>query len=281
MIYNIKDKDLSIKINDFGAEIISVQKNGVEKFWQNPTGEWNGHAPVLFPFCGQITVNVKGIFYELILHGFASKCQFSLVEKTEKSITLKLEANDYTKNIYPYDFVLEMGYRVENDKLIITHNVYNPTEEPIYFGFGGHESYVVDGEINDYYILFEKEEKLVKYLGNGNRQLTGETIDMGTSNLLQLAKEHFEDSKTLILSNIKSDKVWLQDKNGKKIAEVNFKGIKNLLFWSPDNKTCICIEPWSNLPDLESEKDLEFDKKGFNKLEGKGKFSFERVIKYF
>ena len=54
MIYIIKNNVLTAKINSFGAELISVQNNltKTEFIWQGNKKYWNGHSPILFPFCG-------------------------------------------------------------------------------------------------------------------------------------------------------------------------------------------------------------------------------------
>jgi hypothetical protein len=60
MNYIIKNDKLTVTIASFGAEIISVVKDGKERSWQNPTGEWDGHAPLLFPVCGRCGITLDG-----------------------------------------------------------------------------------------------------------------------------------------------------------------------------------------------------------------------------
>ena len=71
MLHTIKDGNLSVTVNDEGAEFVNIVYNGKEKLWQNDNGSWAGHAPVFFPACGRCAVVVDGKFYSRKLHGFA------------------------------------------------------------------------------------------------------------------------------------------------------------------------------------------------------------------
>jgi hypothetical protein len=43
MVYSIGKENLVIKIDEQGAELISVCFDGKERLWQNQTGGWAGH----------------------------------------------------------------------------------------------------------------------------------------------------------------------------------------------------------------------------------------------
>ena len=51
MIYTIQSEILEVALCDLGAELYSVKRAGVERLWQNESGEWNGKAPILYPVC--------------------------------------------------------------------------------------------------------------------------------------------------------------------------------------------------------------------------------------
>ena len=65
MKYTVKNKTLSVTVDSYGAEMVSVEYNGKERLWQNATGEWAGHAPLLFPVCGHFGVTVDGVSYPI------------------------------------------------------------------------------------------------------------------------------------------------------------------------------------------------------------------------
>ena len=85
MIYTISNEILTVQVNTLGGELISVKKDGKERLWQNENGGWAGHAPVLFPVCGDCTMIVRGKEYPIKKHGFARNSEFELqgINKTE------------------------------------------------------------------------------------------------------------------------------------------------------------------------------------------------------
>ena len=55
MEYTLKNKDLTVVFESFGATLHSIKdKDGVEYLWQGDKEFWSGQAPVLFPICGSI-----------------------------------------------------------------------------------------------------------------------------------------------------------------------------------------------------------------------------------
>ena len=55
----ISNKNLEVKINSFGAELISLKNldKNIEYMWQKNPQYWNKSSPVLFPFVGAIKNN--------------------------------------------------------------------------------------------------------------------------------------------------------------------------------------------------------------------------------
>ena len=84
-----------------------------------------------------------------------------------------------------------------------------------------------------------------------------------------------DNSETLIYKGVKSNWCKLVKNTGEVVAETHFKGFNNVLFWRPDGAAVICMEPWSNLPDIEGDP-TDFRKKyGIKSL----KAGAEKVIK--
>ena len=261
MQYTIKNSVLSCKVDSFGGELVSVVKAGKERLWQNETGEWAGHAPLLFPVCGHCGVTVNGVSYPIGAHGFAKKTEFSLVSKTETSLTLEIESTAETKKVYPFDFRFEVTYAIEGNELSVSYRVQNPAQTPLYFACGGHESFALDSGVEDYELRFEKEETFLHLFHNDDGYMTGETFDYGTGKVFALPQDFMQEGRTLIFKDVQSRKVALYKKGGEKCAELSFEGYGNLLLWRADNAKYICIEAWTNLPDPENTEDIEFSEK--------------------
>ncbi len=281
MKYTIKSDALSCTVDSFGGELVSVVKDGKERLWQNETGEWAGHAPLLFPVCGHFGVQVDGVSYPIRAHGFAKKTEFTLVSKTEDALTLAIESTAETKKVYPFDFRFEVTYAVAGSELSVFYRVKNPAKTPLYFACGGHESFALDSGVEDYAIRFEKEERLVHRFHNDDGYLTGETFDYGTGKILPLPADFLQEGRTLIFKDVQSRKVALQKKSGENCAELSFEGYSNLLLWHADKAKFICIEAWTNLPDPENTADTEFSgKEGVITVAGGAETTLTRKITY-
>lgn len=281
MQYTIHNDTLSCKVDSLGGELVSVVKGGKERVWQNQTGEWAGHGPLLFPVCGHCGVKVDGVEYPISAHGFAKKMQFSLVKKTETEVVLAIEANEETKKVYPFDFRFEVSYALKENVLFIGYRVINPAEKPLYFACGGHESFALDCGVENYEIAFEKQENLVHYFHDNDGYMTGERKAYGTLQTLPLPKDFLQEGRTLIFKDVLSRKVWLCERGGKKLATITFDGFENLLVWHAGKAPFICIEPWTNLPDPAGEADVEFkDKGGVIEVSGNAEKTLVRTIAY-
>ena len=258
MIYTIKNEKLVVSVDSYGAEAVSVIANGKEWIWQNSTGDWAGHSPILFPVCGHFGVTVNGKSYPIGAHGFVRKTECTLSSIGDDYIDFLIEANDATKAVYPFDFTLHIIYRISGANLTVEYVVENPSDMPLYFACGSHESYALDRNVDGYELVFEKEEEFVHYYHDDGGYLTGETKNFGSGKAFALPRDFLQNSATLIFKNIKSREVFLCQKGGRALAKAHFDGFANLLLWRAGDSPFICIEPWTNLPDFAGEADKEF-----------------------
>lgn len=281
MQYSIEKDNLKVTVESYGAEMVSVLYKGKERLWQNQTGNWAGHSPLLFPVCGHFGVTHNGKSYPITAHGFAKRTEFTLTDKTENSITLSMKASVETKKVYPFDFVFSVTYTVNGDEVSATYTVENPANEPLYFACGGHDSFALDGEVDGYALAFDKEEDLVHYYHDDGGYLSGEMHDFGKVKVFPLPKAFLQKGNTLIFKDLQSSKVTLQTLQGEKLATLTFDTCKNVLLWRANNSPFICIEPWTNLPDLAGVEDIEFSKKdGVLTVEPKSQTIVSRTIQY-
>ncbi len=282
MNYTIKNSEITATFSSLGAELISLQKAGREYIWQNGTGEWAGHAPLLFPVCGHFGVKVDGLSYPIPFHGVARKAEFSVKEQSGSCITFELTSNEETQKLFPFAFVFRVKYSVDGDTLTLVYEVENPADKTLYFSCGSHEAYALDKEIQEYEVEFEKEENFINYRTTPNGYLSGETADLGTKKVLPLPLEFLQNNDSIILKNINSRKVTLREIGGKTLAEITFEGFSNLLFWRAMDGKFICIEPWTNVPDSAGVEDIEFSQKeGVMAVSPRDVKTLTRAVKVF
>ena len=282
MFYTIKNDVLSLTVSTLGAEAISLKYKGEEKIWQNPTGEWAGHAYVLFPTCGNFGIKVDGKHYPIRFHGIARYAQFTLVDQTETSLTFAISTSEETKKVYPYDFTFKVTYTLDGNKYNIDYTVINHDTKPMYFACGGHESFNLEKDVDAYKLVFEKTERLMPEVERGREVCEYTCIDCGTAKEFPLPVECMKNDETLIFKNVQSQTVTLCEKTGEALAKITYaKQFAHLLLWRSKQAKYICIEPWSNLPESDETKELDLSQKpGAIKLDGKQTLVLNRSITY-
>ena len=282
MEYELTYGELAVKVASYGGELVSVKKSDKERLWQNPTGEWAGHAPLLFPVCGHFGVKVDGVCYPIRAHGLAKRAEFDLVEKGDNFISLAFQSNDETRKEFPFDFIFTVTYRIVGDTLQVEYDVKNPATTPMYFACGCHEGYALDENVDGYQIVFETQEKLTHYPHNDDGYLTGETQDYGTMQTFPLPRDVMQGGLTLIFKDVVSRKVQLMKKDKTPLVELSFDGFSNLLLWRAGDAKYICIEPWTNVPDVADKEDIEFSQKeGVIKVNGGENKKMVHTITFF
>ncbi|MBQ7380665.1 MAG: aldose 1-epimerase family protein, partial [Clostridia bacterium] len=164
MNYIIENSAIRVEISDLGAELMSIvgKKTGFEYLWQGDAEYWSSRASVLFPICGRLTegkYTYRGKTYEMVLHGFARKQVFTVVEQKADAITFELRPNEASREAYPFDFIFRVIYTLDGASVRTTLAVENPGKENLPFSVGGHPGFnipFVEGEsFEDYYMEFK------------------------------------------------------------------------------------------------------------------------------
>ena len=79
MNYTLKNDQLSVIVDTFGAEMHSIQHDDIEYLWQADPKFWGRHAPVLFPIVGKLKngqYHYNEQTYQMGGHGFARDNDF-------------------------------------------------------------------------------------------------------------------------------------------------------------------------------------------------------------
>lgn len=141
----LKNDVLTVVINEKGAEISSVVRDGVDYMWYADSKYWGLTAPVLFPIVGMLkdkTYRHNGKTYTMGQHGLARDCMFTCLSKVEAvageadrylicgdEAWFSLEDSEETFKNYPFHFILEIGYRLRGAQIEVMWRVTKPTSE--------------------------------------------------------------------------------------------------------------------------------------------------------
>ncbi len=244
--YKLENEIIKIEIDNHGAELKSLVRkdNENEYMWNADPKYWGRTSPVLFPFVGAVKDNcykAKGKTYKMGQHGFARDEDFELCSQTNDSLWFELKSNEKTKEKYPYEFTLKIGYKIDENKLSVIWRVENDGDEVLPFSIGGHPAF---NNREGSKLLFDKDGEIKTRTLEGG--LAGDKIEVYElkDKYLCVTKEIF-DKDALVIENQDVHKVSLCEKDGTPYltltADCPLMGI-----WSPVGKDVpfVCIEPW-------------------------------------
>ena len=86
----ISNSEISVTVAKRGAEIQSINRDGVEYMWSKDPAFWASCAPIMFPMCGGLKkgrYELDGKSYEMPKHGFAKISDFEVEAQSDTSVT--------------------------------------------------------------------------------------------------------------------------------------------------------------------------------------------------
>ena len=252
----LENDTLRATIRSKSAELISIIKKetNVEYLWNGDARYWNWTSPILFPVVGMVR-DKKYIYrdksYPMSQHGFARDYEFELVSQTDNEIWFAFASSEETRQIYPFDFRLEIGYRLEAGTIQVLWKVINTDEKVLHFSIGAHPAFMCplagEGVQSDYYMGFETTVSELKYKlidPSCNLIAPQEHTLALADGLHQIEKDRF-DLDALVIEDHQTHKMWLAKPDKTPYVSVEFD---TPLFgvWSPAKLDApfICIEPW-------------------------------------
>ncbi len=282
---------LKIQTKKSGAELTSIKYNGKEMLFQgvkvldsNGNIYWKRQAPILFPIVGQLKnsqTQIEDKIYEMSQHGFARDMDFEEISKTENKHHYMLKYDEGTLKKYPYKFELHVIYEIIGDTLTVTYKVKNIDDKTIYFGLGGHPAFNCDYSNGEYEISFSENEDKIEFLKLKNGLIdTEKAQNILQDNKIYLKEDTF-DNDAVIMKNLKSNKVVLQNhETNQKILEFDFTGFPYLALWSKKGTPFVCIEPWQNTADRIDSTQIYKDKENIIELPQDKEFECKYSIKF-
>ena len=278
----LKNDILTVEVNTFGAELQSIRKGETEYLWQGDPAYWGRRSPVLFPIVGSVwekKYRVEGKEYELGQHGFARDMEFELVSISESEVRYRLVSSEQTKAKYPYDFVLEIAYRLHGNKLDVVWEVSNPSEKEMYFQIGAHPAFNYPDYSSENSgrgsLTFDKAEGLecirIKEKGCVDAQ-TKWPLEMQCGRV-KIEKDTFDVLDTIMLQDSQISKINMFKEDGSAWLSMTFDA-PVVGIWSPPGKNApfICLEPWYGRCDSAGYEGEYKDKDWMNRLAPGEKF---------
>jgi galactose mutarotase-like enzyme len=280
----VEGPGLSLAVRRRGAEAISLvwqdpRRGPIGLLWRDgeiadPPRFWKSHAPILFPIVGGLhdhasrattgeEVRFRG------LHGFVRHEDLALAEAGPRGgaflLNYRLEANDTTRALYPWEFVFEVTYLLFPDRLEVTFAVENRDSRPMPFQVGWHPGFatpLVPGAGDKAACHVRLPARPFDRLLNDDRCfLTGQRVGMDGRGDFPFNELGLDLTYMFDLSSVApADRaVTLLDPDESFGVRVAFPDFPHLGLWSDAGAPFVCIEPWHGMDDHVTQE--PFDRK--------------------
>lgn len=269
-----------------GAELTSIRslETGIEYLWQANPAVWPRHAPNLFPIVGKMNgkYTVEGKQYEMNQHGFARDSDFKITKSSDTTLVYELQYSNESLKVYPFKFRFYVIYEIFDNEISVKYRVENLDDKDIYFSVGAHPAFnvplVVNESFSDYYIDFEKDETLGRFMIEDGLILEQSKPILENENRLFLTKELFLQD-AIVLKNMKSKTLTMKSKKSKYFVKIKFDGFNYFGIWTkPGFDKFICLEPWQGIADTKGKKVNLENKEGIIKLTKSKTFECEHSM---
>lgn len=282
----IENEYLRVTVADAGAELTSAydKTRGAERIWTGDPAVWNRHAPILFPFVGKVVdgkYSVGDREYPMkTQHGFARDLTFTCIEAGAEAVAHRLESDDWTRERYPYDFILTVRHRLVGRRLRVAWTVENTGAGTMYFSIGGHPGFLLPEGVRkqDCRILFPDMEAL-RFIGTSK---AGYALpEVKTLELHDGGAAYREDiPDTWIFEDNQVKQVGIATPDGKPYAMLECEAFPMLAVWANPDGPFICLEPWFGRTDDDGFTGTIDQKPGMQALESGGRREIAYAIEF-
>lgn len=264
----LENENIYLRVDLHAAEMHSLidKHSGKEWIWNANPEFWAQRNPILFPIVGSTydrNLHIDGNLYQMGNHGFTRHANFMCLEQTPSKIVLQFKSSDHTISQYPYEFSLEVEYRLFDEHIDIVYRITNESNRIMPFNFGLHPAFLHSSNGEDGHIPIE-------FFGV-EKNLPESILTQEKNQIINLTDEFFETTPTLILDQLKSSFVRLHDVND--YLDISVFGYRWLAFWKKPKANFICIEPWYGHDDFEPFKGEFKDREGTLFLDSKRQFT--------
>lgn len=256
----LQNELLRASIHPKGAELQELVNLGTQLnyMWRGDAAYWGKFSPVLFPIVGALKDNTyfyNGRPYTLPRHGFARDMVFAVEQPNATTAIFTLDNTEESLQVYPFQFRLQLRYRLEGAAIVCRYVVENPGAEQLWFSVGGHPAFAVplvghriETAYDDYSLVFNRSATLTRYkLADGLISDKTETIAL-ENGTLPLRTDLFQED-ALVLKGLPDTAIRLQCSRHHHGLEFTWEGFPFLGIWAAPNAPFVCLEPWCGVAD--------------------------------
>jgi galactose mutarotase-like enzyme len=252
----IRAEGLSAEIDPQGAQLSALRDaDGRDLLWSGDPAFWSGRAPLLFPIVGALNgghYRIDGRSYPLPRHGFARGRAFEVLRAAESAAVFRLAADEASRALYPFDFVLDVEYAVSGAALAVTTWIRNRGATEMLASFGHHPAFLWPlpyGRARaEHRIEFDADEPAAirRLDADGLLEAGGRPTPVRARRLM-LSDDLFKED-VVIFDRLNSRSLVYGAGDGPRLR-VSFPDSPYLGLWTKAGAPFICIEPWHGVAD--------------------------------
>lgn len=248
---------LSADFSTLGAEMRALRDEaGRDLLSDGPPEYWTGRAPFLFPIVGAVNddrIHIGGHAYTMAKHGFARKSEFTVVGAQSDRVTFQLAADAATRELYPFDFRLDITHRIEGATLHTEATLTNPNDVALPASFGFHPAFrwplPWGGDRADHRLVFDKAEPApIRRIDTATGLVLPDPVPTPIEGDTLAPRDDMFVPDALIFDQLRSRSVRFGVPGGR-MLRVDFPEMPLLGVWTKPGAPFLCIEPWQGLAD--------------------------------
>ncbi|MBT9778951.1 hypothetical protein GPL15_20965 [Clostridium sp. MCC353] len=228
-----------------GGMLVSLKKDGEEFIYCDPDNLLSEDRPkcgmpVLFPVCGKLKEDVcpiDGTLYPMPMHGLAQKEVWEILDtgwgQNGAYLRLRFTSDAFTERSFPYQFCVELEYRIKGDQLYVFQTYKNQSEKPMYFSFGFHPYFYISSLQQTEFRLHARE---IWIPSEQSRNPAPERFLFPWKGIREYGA---------MMSGCKESVSFLDKGNGHMVEVAFSQEFPYALLWSRPEKHFVCLEPWS------------------------------------
>jgi galactose mutarotase-like enzyme len=270
----LKNKTLHATIATKGAELQSLinTATNLQYMWSGDAAYWGKYSPVLFPIVGGLkddTYYYEGKAYSLPRHGFAREREFTATQISEAEVLFTLTDDESSRAVYPFAFELGLRYKLVENSLSCSYEVYNPAAGELFFSVGAHPAFAVpltgDTVYTDYYLQFNAAENLQRWKLDNGLIAAPEALPLSNKSLRLQQSLFYQDA--IVLKHMQSNSITLGCTKNSHGLNFKFDDFPFFGIWAAKDAPFVCLEPWCGIADSVDHNQQLPGKEGINVLE--------------
>ncbi|MEM9443744.1 MAG: aldose epimerase [Verrucomicrobiota bacterium] len=223
--------------------------------WSNPP-KIRGGNPILFPFIARHFVDgqigkwkdTAGVIRDLPMHGFARAAPFTVVDDDPSTTRMRLVDNQDTQALYPYAFVFDVVYELDETSVRVVFETVNKGNERMPYYAGHHFYFPVPHDEREQWELHLIAEKWARQNDDGSI-----VFSKPNDNILSLADPDLNDRMHILggVGSVPNAELRKKDGSYKLLFDLATEGFPwyAVTTWTQtDSSDFYCVEPWLGLP---------------------------------